>query len=99
MKKMNGVLAAAAIAAVVSITSVARAQYVALGDDGIAASPKLRAQLNDRKAITPVAARAGESVVAKEKTAGPAAPVVIVASPRVAQMDAERAAREKAPVE
>lgn len=49
-------LAAILIATVISVVP-ANAQYNPTGDDGITASPKVRAQLNERKAkATPVAA-------------------------------------------
>ncbi len=52
MKNQNK-LAIATIAAVVAISiTPARAQYRAVGDDGIAASPKLRQQLNERARST-----------------------------------------------
>jgi hypothetical protein len=47
-------LALAAIA-VLALASAANAQYKPVGDDGIAASPKVRQMLNERKASTAIA--------------------------------------------
>jgi len=94
MKTMNQVLAAAAVAAVLGISSTVRAQALAVGDDGIASSPKVRAQMNERKAVTAVPSAAKTVVVVTETGAKPA-PVAIAASPKVAQMLAEREATKK----
>lgn len=50
-------LAATAIA-VLALTSSAKAQYKPVGDDGIAASPKVRQMLNERRAFTAIATAA-----------------------------------------
>src|SRR6266446_7930268 len=51
MKTTNKtVIAAVASVALFAVTSSAQAQYKPTGDDGIAASPKVRYQLNDRNA-------------------------------------------------
>lgn len=49
MKTTNKTLIAA-LAVIALFAAPVRAQYKAAGDDGIAASPKVRAQLNQRKA-------------------------------------------------
>jgi hypothetical protein len=58
MKKMNNTLIAAlAGLALALVASSAQAQYKPTGDDGITASPKVRQQLDERRArTTPVAA-------------------------------------------
>ena len=95
MKTMNRVLIAAAVAAVLGIGSTVRAQaYSAVGDDGIAASPKVRAQLNER-AVAALPAPSRTVAAVPEKTTKPAAPAFIAASPKVAQMFAEREAWKK----
>jgi hypothetical protein len=52
MKNLNKILMIAAFAAVSGLAGRASAQYQAVGDDGIAAAPKLRQQLNERKKVT-----------------------------------------------
>ncbi len=47
MKHLNKILAIAAFAALFGLTNSANAQYRAVGDDGIAASPKHRQFLNE----------------------------------------------------
>ncbi len=49
MKTTNKTLIAA-LAGIALFAAPVQAQYKAVGDDGIAASPKVRAQLNERKA-------------------------------------------------
>ena len=50
----------ATLAGIALFAAPVRAQYQAVGDDGIAASPKVRAQLNERKArLNPAAPTAG----------------------------------------
>jgi len=97
MKKMNRVLLAATVAAVLGIGNAALAQSQVVGDDGIAASPKVRAQLNERRASEAVVAPAKAAVVVSERTTKPA-PVSIAASPKVAQAIAEREASQKASI-
>ena len=78
MKTMNRVLAVAAMTAVLGLSASAMGS-----DDGIAASPKLRMQLNERKAkrvATPTV-----TVVTKK-----AAPANLASSPKVEKMFAER---------
>ena len=48
MKNTNLILMLAAVAALLASTGQSNAQYRAVGDDGIAASPKLRQFLNER---------------------------------------------------
>jgi hypothetical protein len=55
MKNLNKVLLAAAVAATVGLATNASAQYKAVGNDGIAASPKLRQMLDERAASHHVA--------------------------------------------
>ena len=50
MKNLNKALLVAAIAAVFGLANQASAQSQLFGDDGIAASPKVRQQLNEQKA-------------------------------------------------
>jgi hypothetical protein len=54
MKTLNRVLIAAAVAAVLGVSSSVRAQSQMVGNDAIAASPKLRAQMNERAKISGV---------------------------------------------
>jgi len=56
MKNLNQILFAAFIATTLSLASQANAQYKINEDDGIAASPRLRQQLNERKASATAAA-------------------------------------------
>jgi hypothetical protein len=77
MKKMIRVVVAAAVAAVLGISST-----MAMADDGIAASPKVRAQMNDR-------AKTSGAVDKDLRTAG----LSTAASPKVV---AEREALTKA---
>lgn len=51
MKNSNKILFVVAVAATFSMVSQASAQYRAVGDDGIAASPKLRQQIDERKKV------------------------------------------------
>src|SRR5216684_6536639 len=48
MKNSKKILFVVAVAATLSLASQASAQYRAVGDDGIAASPKLRQQIDER---------------------------------------------------
>src|SRR5437867_2200373 len=52
MKNTNRSLIATAAVALFASAGQSRAQYQAVGDDGIAASPKARQMLNERKART-----------------------------------------------
>jgi hypothetical protein len=82
MKTLNRVLIAAAVAAVLGVSSSVRAQSQMVGNDGIAASPKLRAQMNERARVS--------AVVDKDLRV---APLSTAASPKVV---AEREALTKA---
>jgi hypothetical protein len=53
--KTNLLSALATAVAALTLTTAAYAQYKPVGDDGIAASPKVRQMLNERKASTQVA--------------------------------------------
>jgi hypothetical protein len=57
MKNLSKIMFVAALAASFSLVNQASAQYRAVGDDGIAASPKVREMLDQRKAAanTPAA--------------------------------------------
>jgi hypothetical protein len=62
MRNLNKVLFAAAVAATVGLATNASAQYKPVGDDGIAASPKVRQMLDERAAshrVAPVTHAAG----------------------------------------
>ena len=91
MKTMNRVLAAAAVAAVLGISSTVRAQALAVGDDGIAASPKVRAQMNERAVktsgvvdkdlrVAPLSTAASPKVVAQREALAKTATTTAVAS-------------------
>lgn len=87
MKVLNQLLIAAVVATTLSLAANASAQYKINEDDGIAASPKLRQMLNERKAS------ANASLVAsKHYTANTVASANdgIAASPRTRQMIEER---------
>jgi hypothetical protein len=56
-RPLNLALAATAIA-VLAVASSANAQFKPVGDDGIAASPKVRQMLNERRASTAIATAA-----------------------------------------
>ncbi len=93
--KINRILFAGAIAAILSFAGQARAQYKINEDDGIAASPKVRQMLNERKA-SQAAAALSKSGAATGFYAGyrPAGSDGIAASPRTRQMlDEQRASR------
>lgn len=55
MTKLNQILFTVAVAGTITLANSASAQYRAVGDDGIAASPKLREQLDQRNATIMVA--------------------------------------------
>jgi hypothetical protein len=83
MKSGNGLLITAAILALVPAMG-AFGQYKPTGDDGITASPRLRQQLDERKAAP--AAAVAPTVVVKPASSD----VPIAASPRLQQAMAER---------
>jgi len=92
MKNLSKITLVAAFAAMFSVASQASAQYQAVGDDGIAASPRLRQMLNERKtaASTPsyAVASVGYQAVGDDG---------IAASPKLRQMLDERRAVASAP--
>ncbi len=53
--KINLLSAIVTTAAALTVSTAAYAQYRTAGDDGIAASPKVRQMLNERKAAAPAA--------------------------------------------
>lgn len=85
VKKFNKIMLVAALAASFSVADNARAQYQPVGDDGIAASPKLREQLNERKHVanapSTTVASAGYQATGDDG---------ITASPKLRQMLDER---------
>ena len=85
MKNLSRVLSVAAVAATLSLANNASAQYKPTGNDGIAASPKVRQMLNER-----AAAWASVSVPAATVTYRTPALEGVTASPKVRQMLAER---------
>ncbi len=93
--KMNKILFAAALATALGIASQANAQFKVNEDDGIAASPKVRQMLNERKASKAAAALSRNAptlgVYAGYRAVGSDG---IAASPRVRQvLDEQRASR------
>ena len=66
------------------VASKGKAQYEPVGEDGIAASPKLRQQLNERQAA-PVFQGGGEAMVYESTRQG-----AVAASPKVSEMLAEQ---------
>jgi hypothetical protein len=86
MKNLNKVLFAAAIAATVSFANNASAQSKPTGDDRIAASPKVRAMLNERALATRITPPQ-PTIVITYQAAGPDG---LAASPKVRQMRADR---------
>ena len=95
MKKMNRVLAVAAFAAVLGVGSSISAQALAVGEDGLVASPKVRAQINERRANSAIPAPKVVVAVSNE-SAKPWAVVSVAASPKLAQLLAEREASKTA---
>jgi hypothetical protein len=84
-----------AILTVTAITSMfitqAQAQYQPVGEDGITASPKVRAMVNER-------ARSASAPIVADVAAYPApAGMDIAASPKVRQLLSEQKARATAP--
>lgn len=93
MKTLNQLLFAAVIATSLGLSGSANAQFKVNEDDGIAASPKVRQMLNERKA----SARAASQSAVKSTTATVASAGYrvnsddgIAASPRVRQALNER---------
>jgi hypothetical protein len=87
MKNTNHLVILAAVTLLLASTTPSKAQYQAVGDDGIAASPKVRQMLNERKAAPITPGDAAQVVNSK-----PASEYKIVASPKVRQMLNEQAA-------
>ncbi len=61
MKIQNGLLLAAVTATAAFFINTASAQYQAVGSDGIAASPKVRQQINDQNRMKAAAATTPKS--------------------------------------
>ena len=61
MKLQNGLLLVAATAMAAFFINTASAQYQAVGSDGIAASPKVRQQINDQNQMKPTATTSPKS--------------------------------------
>ena len=91
--RIQNTLAIVAVTAITTLfVSQARAQYPPAANDGVAASPKVRAMLNER-------ARPTSSVAVTENTAWKSVRATsdIAASPKVSQMLSETKARTTAP--
>jgi outer membrane murein-binding lipoprotein Lpp len=93
MKTLNRILLAAVLATTFSLAGSANAQYKVNEDDGIAASPKVRQMLNERKAARaqPAAAKYVVAFTVSTKVDDG-----IAASPRLRQQLAERKAMAQA---
>ena len=83
MKNFNKIMLVAALAASFSVVDNVRAQYQPVGDDGIAASPKLREQINERTRAANTPSTAAASTVYQANDG-------ITASPKLRQMLDER---------
>jgi hypothetical protein len=88
MNKLNSLLIAVAVAGTLGVAVNASAQSQLSGGDGIAASPKVRQMLNERKAALE-AASAPSSVVVSSPAPRATSQGAIAASPKVRQMIAE----------
>lgn len=89
---MNQILFAAVLAATLSVAVQAGAQSSVYEEDGIAASPKVRQALNERKAsanASAIAARNRVITTAASTRDQPAASAGIAASPKLSQQLAE----------
>jgi len=84
MKKFSTIAMITAVAAMFSLTTSAKAQSQVVGEDGIAASPKVRQMLNERKANSAVSAKAASVGYQAKADDG------IAASPKVRQLLNER---------
>jgi len=92
MKNTNRFLIAAAAAILLASAGQSRAQYQAVGDDGIAASPKVRQMLEERKD------RSACCVTPTQVTTHQASPRDnVAASPKVQQMRKEQNALAATP--
>src|SRR5438093_2607689 len=92
MKNTHRFLIAAAAFALFASAGQASAQYQAVGDDGIAASPKLRQILNERKARTAVPAVEAQVTTYQGGTSDN-----VAASPKVQEMRKQQKAIAAAP--
>src|SRR5436309_2112594 len=90
MKRMNQILMAAAVAAVLGASSAAQGQSQLVGDDGIAASPKVRKQMNERRPAEVVFVPAYVTPNMTVYQTIPAPGVAVTASPGVARQMADR---------
>ena len=91
MKNTHRFLISAVAAVLLASAGQIRAQSQAVGDDGIAASPKVRQMLNERKART-------TATVATPQATTQAIPQDnVAASPKVQQMRKERSALAATP--
>jgi len=79
MKNLSNILSVAVLAAMFSLANRVNAQYQAVGEDGIAASPKLRQMLNERKSGSTTTSQSVASVSSTSEDG-------IVLSPRARQM-------------
>ena len=91
MKNTNYLVTLTAVTLLLASTAPSKAQYKAVGDDGIAASPKVRQMLSERKARAIAPASTAQVVCCK-----PVSEYTIVASPKVRQMLNEQAAAKAA---
>lgn len=92
MKNTHRFLISAVAAVLLASAGQIRAQSQAVGDDGIAASPKVRQMLNERKARTTA------TVATPQATTHQAIPQDnVAASPKVQQMRKERSALAATP--
>ena len=96
MKDFKNLLLSAALAGTMGLAYNASAQYKPADEDGIAASPKVRQMLNERKVKT-AGAKTGAITVAATVRSG-AENDGIAASPKVRQMMGERRAPTSSPV-
>jgi hypothetical protein len=97
MKKVNQILFVAVIATTLSLASQANAQYRINEDDGIAASPKARQTLTERRGSTTTSLTASKNPATTNPNASAGYPVAenadIAASPRARQLLNEQARR------
>jgi hypothetical protein len=92
MTKLNQILFTVAVAGTITLANSASAQYPAVGDDGIAASPKVRQMLNERQAAKAASLASANSTSVSVASAGYRATGDdgITASPKVRQMLAQQ---------
>ena len=89
MKKTNHLIFLAAVSLIFASAVPSKAQYKPVGDDGIAASPKLRQMLNERATRLAVTSQSTSRVVGYK----PLGDDGITASPKLREILNERAAR------